>query len=442
MSIRPETLKRYEENLKRDNSALIAMNAVTQNGIHASALSVEALKKNIHEYSESIPNGQITNQKRSGRCWMFAALNTMRQPIIQKYELENFELSQSYPLFFDKLEKANFFLESILETLDEPLSGRILSFLLSSPMNDGGQFDMFAALVEKYGVVPKTAMPETACSSDTQQMDKYLTLKLREFARSLRKGHEEGLSLEALKSQKEGMLQQIYRILCICLGFPPEQVDFLVRDKNGVLHREDHLSPVQFYQKYVGWDLKNYVSLINAPTKDKPYHRAYTVRFLGNVKEARPVRYLNLPIEDLKAAAIKQLKAGEPVWFGCDVGQRSNRESGVMDIKALNVEGLLGLEFPLDKAERLDYGESLMTHAMVLLGVHLDEDGRPRRWKVENSWGKDVGHEGYYLMDDEWFSEYCYQVVIKRDYLPESFLKEYEGEVTRLEPWDPMGSLA
>ena len=442
ISINQDALDRYREQAKSNYAVGLAMNAVTANGIGKASTDIEALKKNVHEYSVLLKTGEITSQNQSGRCWMFAALNAMRFGLIKKYNLENYEFSQTYPLFWDKLEKSNYFLENILATLDEETGSRIVAFLLTAPLNDGGQFDMFAGLVEKYGVVPKSAMPETVCSSATAEMDKYLTLKLREYACKLRGDYSRGESLESLRAQKEDMLSTIYRMLTICLGFPPEKVDFIVRDKDNNLIREEGLSPQEFYEKYVGWDLRDYVSLINAPTGDKPYGQAYTVRFLGSVHEARPVRYLNLPVDELKKAAIRQMQDGEPVWFGCDVGQRHVRELGIMDTRSIAVDKLFGTGFPMTKEERLDYGESLMTHAMVLQGVHLDAEGKPVRWRVENSWGKDKGKDGYYLMSDDWFSEYTYQVVVHKKYLSPEQLAQYEGEMKVLEPWDPMGSLA
>lgn len=435
-------LQRYREETLTNHAAHLAMNAVTANGIGKSSIDIEALKNNVHEYSVSLKTGEITSQEQTGRCWMFAALNAMRLELISSLNLESFEFSQAYPLFWDKLEKSNYFLENILSTLEEKTDGRIISFLLSAPLNDGGQFDMFAGLIEKYGLVPKSSMPETVCSSATAEMDKYLTLKLREYACKLRNAHRKGESVESLRAQKEDMLSTIYRMLTICLGFPPETVDFIVRDKNDQLIRDEGLTPLAFYEKYVGWDLNDYVSLINAPTEDKPYGHAYTVRFLGSVYEARPVRYLNLPIAELKQAAIRQLQDGKSVWFGCDVGQRHVRDLGIMDTDSVAVDKLFGTEFPLTKEERLNYGESLMTHAMVLQGVHLNEEGQPVRWRVENSWGKDKGKNGYFLMSDDWFNEYTYQIVVNKKHLSPEQLTQYEGEVKVLEPWDPMGSLA
>ncbi len=301
---------------------------------------------------------------------------------------------------------------------------------------------MICCLIEKYGVVPKYAMPETAVSSNTKEMRDYMTEKLRGYACELRRGHQNGKSVEELRGEKDRMMKEIYNILCTCLGQPPKQFDFEVTAKDGRFVRACGLTPQEFYKKYIGLDLADYVSLIHAPTEDKPFHKSYTVRFLGNVKEGREVRYLNLPIEELKRAAVAQMQDGTPVWFGCDVGKRSSREDGVMDLDIFRLQDVLGVEFTMTKAERLDYGQSQMTHAMVFVGVNLGEDGKPNRWRVENSWGEDRGKKGFFVMSDAWFDAYMYQVVVHKKYLTEEEREEYEREPKVLEPWDPMGALA
>lgn len=420
----------------------IAMNAVTSAGLLAASKNPMAQRESRHSYSISLEQGEITNQKQSGRCWMFAALNTFRFEVMKNLNLKTFELSQNYTLFYDKLEKSNYFLESILETLDEPTQGRLISFLLSAPLGDGGQWDMLCNLVRKYGVVPKEAMPETVASSATREMTATLTRKLREDACRLRKAYADGSTLDKLRQKKEAMMEEIYRVLCICLGEPPKTFDLEVTDRDDKFIRDTNLTGTAFFEKYVGLNLDDYVSLINAPTADKPYHRSYSVKFLGNVKEGCPVRYLNLPIEELKKAAIAQMKDGSPVWFGCDVGKDSSRDEGLLDTNTYQTDKLLGVTFGMNKAERLEYGESLMTHAMVFQGVNLDEEGKPNRWRVENSWGDAPGKKGYYVMSDEWFDEYMYQIVVNKKYLPDSYIAEYDSEPIMLEPWDPMGSLA
>ncbi|MCD7817979.1 MAG: C1 family peptidase [Lachnospiraceae bacterium] len=437
-----ELLDSFETGFDSDRANALAMNAVTAKGIHDVSRNYQIESNVPHSFSISFEQGEITNQKRSGRCWMFAALNCLRFQIIHKSNIETFELSQNYTLFYDKLEKSNYFLENILETLDEATDSRLIAHLLSAPLNDGGQWDMLCCIVDKYGLVPKDAMPETASSSNTGEMTKYMTEKLREYACELREAYRNGCTKEFLRQRKDEMLQTIYNMLCICLGKPPKSFDFEYRDKDKNFHRDCNLTPRTFYDKYIGLKLDDYISLINAPTADKPYYTSYTVRFLGNVAEGRPVKYVNLPIEELKKAAIAQLKDGEPVWFGSDVGQRSSRENGIMALSVHDVENLFHTTFSMTKAQRLDYGESLMTHAMVLQGVNLDENGKPNRWRVENSWGKEIGKDGYYVMSDLWFDEYTYQIVVNKKYLSKEILDAYAQKPIVLNPWDPMGSLA
>ena len=297
--ITKEQLEAFDASFAAQRANRVAMNAVTNNGLLASAIQRGAVENDVHEYSICLKQGDICNQKQSGRCWMFAALNTLRYQVMRKCNLKTFELSQAYLFFWDKLEKSNYFLESILETLEEPTGGRLVSYLLTSPVGDGGQWDMLCSLIEKYGVVPKTAYPESKSSSASREMDATLTEKLREDACILRKLHGEGQTLDALRTRKAEMLNEVYRLLCICLGEPPKTFTFEYRDADDHFHRETGLTPKRFFEKYVGVDLSDYVSLINAPTADKPYGRSYTVRYLGNVKEGRPVRYLTLPIEEL-----------------------------------------------------------------------------------------------------------------------------------------------
>lgn len=437
-----DLLKKYEKNFDSERFNEIAMNAVVNNGIDKSAVNYGEVRRARHNYSITIETGDITNQKQSGRCWMFAALNLMRIEVMKNLNLKTVELSQSYPLFYDKLEKTNYFLDSIIKTVNEPLEERLVSHLLTDPLCDGGQWDMFVNLVKKYGVVPKDAMPESISSSSTRELDRYLTLKLREFANTIRSNHESGKSIDELYDMKEEMLNTIYRMLTISLGKPPVEFTYEVTDKNGKFIRIENITPVDFYNKYVGIELDDYISIINAPTKDKPYGKTFTVDYLGNVVEGREIKYLNLPIDDLKSLAIKQMKDNKPVWFGSDVGQFSTREDGILSTTLFDTDKLYSTTFPLTKEERLNYHESLMTHAMLLTGVNLDDQDVANRWRVENSWGKDVGKDGFYVMTDKWFDEFVYQVVINKKYLSKEQLEMFEQDPIRLHPWDPMGSLA
>ena len=304
---------------------------------------------------------------------------------------------------------------------------------------------MFKSLVKKYGVVPKEAMPETACSRNTREMDSYLTRYLRGAAKRLRESYAAEVSADDLRSMKKEMLDDVYHLLVTCLGEPPKSFEVRLRDKDDKLALTGTFTPQEFFATAVGMNLDDYISLISAPTADKPFMHTYTVARLGNVFEDHGVRYLNLPTDELKRVAIAQLKDDLPVWFGCDVAQSYLQKEGIMDTRALDVDTLFG--FPVEgcmtKAERLDYGESLMTHAMVLEGVNLDADGKPTLWKVENSWGKDHGRDGFDTLSDPWFDEYVYQVVVDKKYLTDEERDIFDHEeATVLEPWDPMGSLA
>ena len=422
----------------------IAKNAVSSVGIRPAARVPEGVAANALGFDIEVMQGKRCDQQRSGRCWMFASLNTMRYRTIKKYNLKTFELSQAYPLFFDKLEKSNWYLGNILDTLDEPLDGRLVSFLLSDPIGDGGQWDMFRSLVKKYGVVPKEAMPETANSSNTRSMDKYLTRYLRGCARRLRESHEAGVNADDLAAMRKAMMEEVWSLLAVCLGTPPEHFEVRLRDKDDNVVLSGSFTPQEFFAEAVGMDLDAYVSLISAPTTDKPFGRSFTVDRLGNVEEDGTVRYLNLKPEELKRVAVAQLRDGLPVWFGCDVDQSYLQSEGIMDTAALDVDALFGfpIEGCLDKAQRLDYGESLMTHAMVFEGVRLDAEGMPALWKVENSWGADHGRDGFDTLSDQWFDEYVYQVVVDRKHLTAEQNAALDADPIVLAPWDPMGSLA
>ncbi|MDR1263707.1 MAG: C1 family peptidase [Oscillospiraceae bacterium] len=441
VEISAQNLASMKESFRADPANRIRMNAIIKNGAEAAAEDSRETINNPMVFSIEIPTGKITEQKKSGRCWLFAALNTLRLEVMRKLNLETFELSQAWAMFWDKLEKSNYFLESILETLDEDSDSRLIAHLLSDPIQDGGQWDMFCALAEKYGVVPKSVYPETFHSSETSAMNQLITNKLREFACSLREQRAKGAGTDELRAQKAAMLTEVYKLLCLCVGEPPERFDFEARDKDKGFHRDLGITPKEFFDKYIGRALEDYVSIINAPTADKPYYKTFTVGYLGNVKGGRPVKYLNLPVEEQKALAIAQLSDDEPVWFGCDVGKLLSRTNGIMGMHTFDYESALGSVFNMNKAQRLDYHQSVMTHAMVLLGVNLI-DGKPNRWKVENSWGKDSGQEGHYIMTDEWFGEYNYQVVVNKKYLSAAQLQAWEQEPITLKPWDPMGSLA
>ena len=417
-------------------------NAISHNGLLTSLEKRSSAVENTPVFSLDLTKDKVSDQKASGRCWMFAALNTFRHKMIAGFQLEDFELSQAHTFFWDKYEKSNWFLEQVLATADQELTSRKVKFLLDTPQQDGGQWDMVVSLFEKYGVVPKSVYPESISSSNSRELNQILNKLLRQDAQILRELVAEGANSAELQAKKEELLQEVFNFLAMNLGLPPRQFDFSYRDKDNHFHSESGLTPQVFFKKYVGLKLDDYVSIINAPTADKPYGQSYTVEMLGNVVGSKPVRYLNVEMDRLKELAIAQMQAGETVWFGSDVGQSSNRKAGIMADGMYDFTSSMDIQLTQDKAGRLDYSESLMTHAMVLTGVDLDENGKAKKWKVENSWGEKVGNKGYFVASDSWMDEYTYQIVVRKEFLTEAELAAYEAEPIVLAPWDPMGALA
>ena len=435
-----ELTKQYKESFQSKPERIVAQNAAVKNGLKGASETVASVVENQPVYSIDLEHGKVANQKASGRCWMFAALNTFRHRLFNNFKLEEFELSQSYTFFWDKYEKANYFHENILKTAGEPVTSRNVAFLLQTPQQDGGQWDMIVSIFKKYGVVPKSVMPESFSSSASSDLNKYLNKKLRQDAKVLRDLVARGASEAEINETRKQLMREVYDLLSVTLGTPPETFDFEYRDKDKEFHRHLNLTPQSFFEQFVGLNLDDYVSIINSPTADKPFNRSYTVEMLGNVV-GNQVRYLNLDMATFKELAIRQLEQGESVWFGCDVGQSSNRGNGRLALNNFDLKGLTGIDYSLTKGERLEYGDSLMTHAMVLTGVNL-VDGKPNRWKVENSWGEESGVEGFWMMSDEWMDEYTYQIVVRKEFLTKEQLDAFNSEPIVLAPWDPMGSLA
>ena len=417
-------------------------NAISHNGLLTSLEKRSSAVENTPVFSLDLTKDKVSDQKASGRCWMFAALNTFRHKMIAGFQLEDFELSQAHTFFWDKYEKSNWFLEQMLATADQELTSRKVKFLLDTPQQDGGQWDMVVSLFEKYGVVPKSVYPESISSGNSRELNQILNKLLRQDAQILRELVAAGANLAELQAKKEELLQEVFNFLAMNLGLPPRQFDFSYRDKDNNFHSESGLTPQVFFKKYVDLKLDDYVSIINAPTADKPYGKSYTVEMLGNVVGSKPVRYLNVEMDRLKELAIAQMQAGETVWFGSDVGQSSNRKAGIMADGMYDFTSSMDIQLTQDKAGRLDYSESLMTHAMVLTGVDLDENEKAKKWKVENSWGEKVGNKGYFVASDSWMDEYTYQIVVRKEFLTEAELAAYEAELIVLAPWDPMGALA
>jgi bleomycin hydrolase len=412
-------------------------NAVTQTSIDDIALDRQIVTQTDHAVSHLLDDWKVTNQKNSGRCWMFAGLNLLRVGAAQKLNLKDFEFSQNHVMFWDKLERANFFLEAVITTADRDADDRTVATLLDTVVDDGGQWNMFAAIVAKHGLVPKSAMPETESSSNSGRMNVALRAVLREGAKTLRGLDGE----EQRRERKRDILAVVHRMLSIHLGTPPESFFWQWTDKDRKFHRDGELTPVEFVEKYVTLPFKDYVCLVDDPRPSSPRGATLTVEFLGNVIGAPPVTYLNVDIDTIKELAAKAIVGGEPVWFGCDVGPMMRRDLGIWDAKLYDLEGVYDTAFRLDKADRLIYRESLMTHAMLFTGVDLVDDVT-RRWRVENSWGEDIGSDGFFTMNDNWFDDYVFEVAVHRDLLSPEHQAALAQPPIVLPAWDPMGALA
>jgi bleomycin hydrolase len=431
------------ERLRKDFSAnpayRLAQNAVTRVTVDDVALDREIVSSIDHSLSTTLDDWKVTNQERSGRCWLFAGLNLLRVGVMRKTGIKDFEFSQNYAMFWDKLERANYFFEAIIETAHRDLDDRTVAYLLESAASDGGQWNMFAALVAKHGLVPKSYMPETQSSSDTARMNSVLRYQLHQGARAVRAATAE--DPEIARAVKAEIMQAVYRILCIHLGTPPERFDWQWTDKDKQFHRDGVLTPQEFAASYVDLPVSDYVCLVNDPRPSSPTAATFTVEYLGNVVGGPPVTYLNVDMQVIKDVAAAAIQGGEPVWFGCDVGKMMSSDYGFWDTGLYDLPLVYDTGFDLDKAARLAYHESAMTHAMLFTGVDV-LDGETRRWRVENSWGSDRGQDGFYTMTDSWFGQYVFEIAARRSVLPAELQSALDAEPIVLPAWDPMGALA
>ena len=384
------------------------------------------------DFTIEIKTNGITAQQKSGRCWMFALMNMLRETAARKLNLKKFELSGNYLAFYDKLEKCNNFLEMVIANYDKPLNDRMMEYILNG-IGDGGYFDMARDLVKKYGVVPADVMPETYQSTHTEKFRRLQNSLLRKDAMVLREALARGEDVTELKGN---MVAEIYKAQCIAFGTPVDKFDFAYRDKDNNYHVDHDITPQQFYDCYIGTDLDEYITVTNHPTAGLPLESYYHFHYMGNMAD-KDCYALNLSMDDLQQLCLSQLSDGEAVWFGCDAGAFGDRKMGLWDPDSFVYQGLLGgADFCMEKGHRLMYHDSYATHAMILTGVNLDAEGHPERWKIENSWGKDVGKDGYFVCSQHYFREYVYEAIINKKHLTEQQKELLKKEPFEIKPWE------
>ena len=431
-------LQELSESYNPTQAERALQNALLGNSVKVLALNQENLNELDTYFSNSVTSKGITDQESSGRCWLFTGLNVLRAKMIASENLGAFEFSQVYNFFFDQLEKSNLFLQGVIDTRKKPFDDRTVEWLFRNPLSDGGTFTGVADLVAKYGVVPKGIMKETYTSDNTAAFSSLLTTKLREFGLELRNAHENGARESRLIEMKKEQLKTVYRMLASVYGVPPTEFTWAPKDANGKYREEPQLyTPRSFYEKYVNINLQDdYVMFMNDPAR--PYWKSYEIEYDRHLYDGHNWLYINLPIEEIKNMAIASIKDSTMMYFSCDVGKFLNSQRGTLDINNYNYGDLFGVEFGMDKRERVMTFDSSSSHAMTLMAVDLDNEGNPKKWQVENSWGASSGYHGTLIMTDEWFNEYMFRLVVDKKYIPENILEILNQKPTMLPAWDPM----
>ena len=409
-------------------------NALAGQSIASLAVNADNLAMIDTHFSDKVTTKGITNQKSSGRCWLFTGLNVLRAKMISTHNLGEFEFSQNYCSFYDLLEKSNLFLQAMIDTRSKPIDDREVDWLFKNPIGDGGQFTGVSNLITKYGVVPNSIMPETYQSNNTADMRTILSLKLRQFGLELR-----DLKPADASKRKVEMLTEIYGILVKCLGIPPTEFEWTRYDSNGNFVSRKTYTPKSFYDEFIGQDLENnYVMIMNDPVRE--YYKTYEIEYDRHVYDGDNWVYVNLPMERIKEMAIASIKDNTAMYFSCDVRKYMNSDKGTLDLANMDYESLFDTSLPMDKKQRIQTYASGSSHAMTLMAVDLDDQGTPRKWMVENSWGATSGYKGFLIMTDEWFNEYMFRLVVEKKYVPSDILKLLDKKPQKLPAWDPMFS--
>lgn len=435
--ITPEMMQQIKAAQPAAGTTTALRNALAGTSINQLSKTAVNPAENDTYFSNTVPSRGITDQQSSGRCWLFTGMNVMRAQMINKYDLGAFQFSQSYSFFYDQLEKANLFLQAVIDNAKKPMDDKLVEWLFKNPLSDGGTFCGVIDVVSKYGLVPAEVMPESYSANNTSQMARILSLKLREYGLTLRKAAADGAKPAQLEKRKTEMLATVYRILTICLGEPVQEFTWTRKSADGKPVETKTYTPLSFYKEYVGTDLKNtYVMMMNDPSR--PYHKTYTIDMDRHSYDGAQWTYLNLPMDEIKQMAIASIKDSTMMYYSCDVGKFLNGKTGILSLQNYDYESLFDTDFPMTKAERISTFASASSHAMTLMGVDLDADGKPVKWMVENSWGAASGHNGHLIMTDEWFDEYSFRLVVDKKYVPAATLKLFDQKPTVLPAWDPL----
>lgn len=429
--ITQDMLNQIKSSYKHTPADKAIYNAMAETSIAVLAKNHENLANFDTNFTNKVVSYGITDQQQSGRCWLFTGLNVLRAQMMAKYGLDEMEFSQNYCFFYDQLEKANLFLQGIIDTREKPMDDKMVEWLFRNPISDGGQFTGISDVIGKYGVVPSSVMPETYSSENTSQIARLVGLKLREFGLQLRDEAAKGVKVSALEAKKTEMLSTVYRMLALAFGEPVERFTWTMNGET------KEYTPQSFYQEYLGNDLtNNYVMLMNDPSRE--YYKCYEIDFDRHVYDGKNWTYVNLPVEDIKAMAIESIKDSTMMYFSCDVAKFLDSKRGTLDLKNFDYESLMGTTFGMNKKQRVQTFASGSSHAMTLMAVDLDKDGKPKKWMVENSWGAEAGYKGHLIMTDEWFDEYMFRLVVEKKYVPEKVLNILKQKPIRLPAWDPM----
>jgi len=435
-SLSQEDLKKMAEQLDKNPSKTALTNAISNNSIKKLALDQDNKGKVNFYINTKVATKGITNQKSSGRCWMYTGLNVMRAKVIEKYDLDEFQFSHTYLFFYDQLEKANLFYNGMIETAFLPMDDREVEWLLKNPISDGGQWTGVVDLVSKYGLVPASAMPETFQSESTSMMSRLIRRKLREDGLEMRQLGQSRLSREALFEMKNQKLAEIYQILAFSLGEPPVDFEWQYKKKDGTISKAQKFTPMEFYTEVLNINFDDYVMLMNDPGKDM--NQLYEIKYDRHMQEGGNWKYINLEADQIKKFAIASIQDNEGMYFSCDVGKQLESDKGFLDLNTYDYSSLFGIDFSMDKKARIQTFESGSSHGMALMGANIINDNTADKWLLENSWGNKKGHNGYLIMTDEWFDEFMFRLVVHKKYIDEETLKILEQEAIILPPWDPM----